>query len=230
MYGSTIDKGSVSLKVYFTGSLLDEATDSRKNGELVSTKGNTSGSVVGVVLYNEGFIILKNTTTVNKYAYDDYEGLNDLRPFNWTYFGAFSSGSIKSTSVSNPTGSFVSSSLYTVDFKGQTTTPVITMFAHAPAGDFNNSQNPTWLTSSGTHWKDRVIYNSSSYKESTEIPIKNTVRSEYCDFEEEFEKQVFVNEVGIYDKDRNLLGIAKLANPVLKKETDAFTFKLRLDM
>ena len=81
MYGSTIDKGSVSLKVYFTGSLLDEATDSRKNGELVSTKGNTSGSVVGVVLYNEGFIILKNTTTVNKYAYDDYEGLNDLRPF-----------------------------------------------------------------------------------------------------------------------------------------------------
>ena len=28
----------------------------------------------------------------------------------------------------------------------------------------------------------------------------------------------------------NLIGIAKLANPVLKKETDSFTFKIKLDL
>ena len=33
----------------------------------------------------------------------------------------------------------------------------------------------------------------------------------------------------IYDDDKNLLGIAKLATPVLKKETDSYTFKLKLD-
>ena len=230
MYGSEIKKGSVSLKVYFTGSLIDEAKDHRKNGELVSTKGNTSGSVVGIVLYNEGFMILNNTTTVNNYAYDDYRGTRTLEPFNWTYFGAFSSGSIKSQTVQNPTGSFVSSSLYTIDFKGQTETPVITMFAHAPAGQFNNSQNPTWVSSSTPYWRDKILYNTSSYSENNETAIKNTVKSPYCDHEADFEKQVFVNEIGIYDEDKNLLGVAKLANPVLKKESDTFTFKLRLDL
>jgi hypothetical protein len=230
MYGSNIEKGSVSLKVYFTGSLIDEAKDHRKNGELVSTKGNTSGSVVGIVLYNEGFMILNNTTTVNNYAYDDYRGTRTLEPFNWTYFGAFSSGSIKSETIQSPTGSFVSSSLYTIDFKGQTETPVITMFAHAPPGEVNNSQNLTWVSASTVHWKDKVIYNSSSYAEDTETSIKNTIKSQYCDHEADFEKQVFINEIGIYDKDKNLLGVAKLANPVLKKETDTFTFKLRMDL
>ena len=45
-----------------------------------------------------------------------------------------------------------------------------------------------------------------------------------------FEKQVFISEIGIYDKEKNLLGIAKLANPVTKKESQDYTFKLKLDM
>lgn len=104
------------------------------------------------------------------------------------------------------------------------------MFAHAPPGEVNNSQNLTWVSASSVHWKDKAIYNSSSYAEDTETSIKNTVKSQYCDHEADFEKQVFINEIGIYDKDKNLLGVAKLANPVLKKETDTFTFKLRLDL
>ena len=225
MYGSTINKGSVSLKIYYTGSLLDEAKDSQKNGELVSTKGNTSGSVVGLVLYDEGFMILNNSTNVNNYAYDNYEGTNTIKLYNWTYFGAYSSSSIKGSGLSD-----TSASLFTIDFQGQTETPVLTMFATAPAGDLNNSQNVTWLSSSHNNWKNLTTSNSSSYYENSKVPIKNTTKSEYCDFDEEFEKQVFVSEIGIYDEDKNLLGVAKLANPVLKKETDAFTFKLRLDM
>jgi hypothetical protein len=35
--------------------------------------------------------------------------------------------------------------------------------------------------------------------------------------------------VGIYDKDKNLIAIASLANPVKKTEKRDFMFKLRLD-
>ena len=54
--------------------------------------------------------------------------------------------------------------------------------------------------------------------------------SDYCEYEDEFQKQVFITEIGIFDEEKNLIGIAKLANPVLKKESDSYTFKLNLDM
>ena len=57
-YGSSISRGSVSLKFYFTGTLVDEATDSRQNGELISTKGSLSGNACTMVLYNEGINLI----------------------------------------------------------------------------------------------------------------------------------------------------------------------------
>ena len=42
-------------------------------------------------------------------------------------------------------------------------------------------------------------------------------------------QETFISKIAIYDDDKNLLGIAKLATPVLKKETDSYTFKLKLD-
>ena len=45
-----------------------------------------------------------------------------------------------------------------------------------------------------------------------------------------FQKQVFISQVGIYDEDQNLIGVAKLANPVLKKEQDSLTFKIKMDL
>ena len=106
----------------------------------------------------------------------------------------------------------------------------MTMFAHAPAGRFNNSQNPTWISSSFSSWKEQIHFDSSSYIEPKEIKVTNTVQSDYCNYDDNFEKQVFISKVAVYDEDKNLLGIAKLANPVLKKETDSYTFKLKLDM
>jgi hypothetical protein len=61
------------------------------------------------------------------------------------------------------------------------------------------------------------------------VPIKNTVESEFTNDTAKFEKQTFISKIAIYDDDQNLLGIAKLATPVLKKETDSYTFKLKLD-
>ncbi len=38
------------------------------------------------------------------------------------------------------------------------------------------------------------------------------------------------NAPKLFDKEKNLIGIATLANPVQKKEVDNYTFKLKLDM
>ena len=70
----------------------------------------------------------------------------------------------------------------------------------------------------------------NNYVEPSLLDIKNTIQSQYCEFEDEFEKQVFISEIGIFDKDKNLIGVAKLANPVQKKITDDYTFKLKLDL
>ena len=104
------------------------------------------------------------------------------------------------------------------------------MFANAPFGSLNNSQNPTWISSSNSSWKEQIHFDSSSYIEPHLMKIKNTVQSEFCNYEDDFQKQTFISKVGIYDKDKNLLGIAKLATPVLKRETDSYTFKLKLDL
>ena len=56
-YGSSIEKGSVSLKYYLDGTLQTELQDSKRNGELISGASGTTGPA-GIVLYNEGFIIL----------------------------------------------------------------------------------------------------------------------------------------------------------------------------
>jgi len=116
----------------------------------------------------------------------------------------------------------------------------MTMFADAPAGELNNSQNMTWLSASTTgstpslsikNWRENsVYYDSGTYAEPEFLKIKNTVKSQYQNYDEEFEKQVFISQIGIFDEKKNLIGIAKLANPVLKKETDSFTFKIKLDL
>ena len=60
-YGRQIEKGTVSLKFYISGTLVGELQDKYKNGELVQvspTGSVNSGSTAGVILYNEGFMLL----------------------------------------------------------------------------------------------------------------------------------------------------------------------------
>ena len=60
-YGSSIEKGSVVLKYYVTGTLIAEASDTKRNGVLYQTTGSTTGDSVGVVLHNEGFVLLTSS-------------------------------------------------------------------------------------------------------------------------------------------------------------------------
>ena len=67
-YGSSIEKGSVVLKYYVTGTLIAEASDTKRNGVLYQTTGSTTGDSVGVVLYNEGFVLLTSSTNLDTHT------------------------------------------------------------------------------------------------------------------------------------------------------------------
>ena len=263
-YGSSLERGSVDLKFYYTGTLMDRCRDEKRNGELISVQAGSevSGSTVGLVLYDEGFILLYNEENISadERVRDSYTGTGSqggggagtwdgtavqLRP-NWTYFWSYNTGSSGSQGIRagdgvdpTPGGAsrtdganalFPSASYFEMQFKGKNIIPTMTMFANAPAGQLNNSQNPTWISSSYSSWKNLIHFDSASYVEPKEISIKNTVETNYCNYEDEFQKQTFISKVAIYDDNRNLLGIAKLATPVLKRETDSYTFKLKLDI
>lgn len=60
--------------------------------------------------------------------------------------------------------------------------------------------------------------------------VKNIASSSFVDTDAEFEKITYINHIGIYDDDKNLIAIAKLANPVRKRENDELTFKIKLDL
>ncbi len=226
-YGSRIKPGSMSLKMYVTGTLVGELQDTKYNGELIQVGpvGSTgSGSVAGVTMYEEGFILLTGSWALAPKAISLKSGSSDVKP-SWIYFAAGANdGVIHETG--NVTGSYGSAS-FGLSFKGHTETQVLTMYAHARRGEVNYSNNPTFLE----YGQDKVFLSSSNiYIENDKQKIKNTVSSSFAGFEAPFERQVYVSRVAIYDDDKKLIGVATLSNPVLKKEAQDLSFKLKLDI
>ena len=222
-YGSSIKKGTVRLKYFVSGSLVGEASDINKNGELIHTSGTggdlTTGSVVGVVLYGEGFIMLTSSMSISGHTeiYDPIEADDEVAPAtnaSWYNFG--STGS----STGAPSSSFK------MQFSGTSYVNTLTMFAHAHENSLNYSNNPTFLTSGAPQYQ----FDSSYYKEDPNKKIKNIVSSSYATYSASFDPVTYITKVGIYDEDRNLIAIASLANPVRKREEDSYTFKLKLDI
>ena len=216
-YGNQIKKGSVNLEFYYTGSLIARAQDTKRNGELIQTYGDSSltDSVVGMVLYNEGFVILTSSAdlSVNQDYYTSSTGLSTA---NWTYFAQSISGSITA-----PSSSFI------MQMSGTTDTQVITMFANAPKGELNHSNNPSFLVNGA---ETLISTGSLGYIESETIEVKNIASSSYPDPTGSFEKTTYISKIGIYDDDKNLIGIAKVATPVRKTVERDFTFKIKLDI
>ena len=101
------------------------------------------------------------------------------------------------------------------------------MMAHANRGELNFSNNPSFISSSATYASQT---GSTGYHENKNRPIKNIVSSSYTQSTGSFEKVTYITKVGIYDKNKNLIGIANMSNPVRKREQDSYTFKLKLDM
>ena len=98
-----------------------------------------------------------------------------------------------------------------------------------------NLNNPTYITydqepldspTGSSALKGGVSF----YKENEDRTIKNTVSSSFDNITASFQRQTYISKIGIYDDDKNLIAIAKLANPIRKRLNDEYTFKLQLDI
>ena len=212
-YGSSIKKGSVKLKFYVSGTLIAEAADTKKDGRLIQISGSTTGSTVGLALYNEGFLVLTSSVGIDVHKETYAAGDAVAYSASWHYFGA-------TDSYAN-----APSSSYSIEFSGVNYIETITMFANAKENQVNFSNNPTFLTSSINFYSGSDIY-----YEDAKAGIKNIVSSSYKNYSASFKPVTYISKVGIYDKDKNLIAIAGLANPVRKLEERSYTFKLKLDI
>ena len=217
-YGSSIKKGSVCLRYYISGTLMGELKDEKRDGRLIQTLPRApffSGSTAGLVLYNEGFLILTGTHSLHGSHTENYFGAGAVSP-TWTSFAQSISGTIHTPSSS-----------YSISFKGTNPIPTVTMFAHANKGYLNHSNNPTYIKDGENL---NPVTGTNTYNEPENLQIKNVVSAAYADPTGSFEKTTYISKIGIYDKFRNLIGIAKLATPIKKTADRDITFKLKLDM
>jgi hypothetical protein len=221
-YGSSIKKGSVKLNFYNTGSLHAELRDSGQNGELrqVSPAGTETGSVAGVVLYNEGFIVLTGSWDIHSNAIVTSEGMEV--GVKWNHWG---------DNYEALAGQAYS---WDLQFEGTNYIPVLTMLAHAPKGNLNYSNNPTFIkhitNSSGILTTHAPQSSSFAYVENSQMPLTNIVSASYNEPSASFKKSTYISKIGVYDKDKNLIAVAKVATPVKKTEQREYTFKLKLDI
>ena len=223
-YGTKIKPGSVSLKWNFSGSLIGELRDTKENGELIQVSGSTSdiGKVAGVVLYDEGFLLLTGSWRLSTTQLHLKESGSREFP-SWLYYAVGANDGLDQTTL----GADYTSASYSLDFKGHTETQVVTMYAHARRGEANYSNNPTFLKYGQNH----LEYTSSHvYEQRDDILIKNTVTSSYSDYSSSFQRQVYISKIAIYDKYKNIIGVASVSNPVLKKEDQDISFKIKLDI
>jgi len=250
-YGNSIKKGSVNLKFYVTGTLIGELLDEKQNGELIQIgpEGSTgSGSVAGVALYNEGFVLLTGSWDLSGLSagqqIDDYVGLGIAtdKIAKWIHFGA-SLPSWRRQRINSIVNAdltvkdwadqpvYAVSSSFKLDFKGVNVVPTMTMFAHAKKGELNHSNNFSYIDLiSLTASSEASMVNKYEYVESDKTKIKNIVKSEHDNYKEPFQKHTYISKIGIYDENQNLIAVAKLSNPIKKKEDRELTFKMKLDI
>ena len=219
-YGESIKKGTVDLKYYVTGTLVGHLQDRKRNGELVQVGpegSNGSGSVAGVVLYKEGFVFLTGSWSLHDSYTEMYDvDSTDLYNPSWLWF----------MTTGSETRDFASSS-YGFDFQATETIPTVTMFAKAGRGEFNHSNNTT-IIKYGQSLES--VASSSLYEESPDLTIENMVGGNYTDEEPYFEKITYISKIAIYDEKQNLIGVAKVAKPVRKRQNENVAFKLKLDI
>lgn len=219
-YGSSIDRGSVRLRISVNGELLAEAKDINKNGKLIQTQGPTTGDIIGKVLYNQGIILLTDNVSLSDNHVEEYLHPTIQSSPKWISFGT----GLPQIGIPLEHDK-VPKTTYSINFKGINKIPTLTMYAYAKAGECNFSSNPTFTEKTG---EDRHTYTPTSFVEGNR-KIKKINKSPYYDHEEDFENTTYISKVGIYDKDRNLIAIATLANPIKKTEKREFMIKMGID-
>ena len=105
-----------------------------------------------------------------------------------------------------------------------------------PSGTHQGSSgyllNPSSVISvrKNCYQKNKPFVGSHGYIENPGFKIKNTVKSFYNDTNAEYSDITYISKIALYDEDRNLIGIAKLATPVKKTPERDFSFKIKIDL
>ena len=211
-YGSSIKKGTLSLKAYVSGTVAAELNDENRRGELIQSGSN---DVVGTVLYDEGIILLTGSATIGTIGSG-----GSSTDISWLNFGYGLEGEvIDSTSLS---------ASFSLDFQGVSQFQNMTILAKAPEGMLNHSNNPTYLKQSGN---PLLQMHTSSYEYvEKQREVKNVVFSEQTDREPPFQKETFISKICIYDENKRLIGTCKLATPIRKTEAKEYLFKMKIDL
>lgn len=222
-YGSSIDKGSVELEYYVTGATTAKAVDKFKDGRLFQIQGpeEYNDTQVGLVLYNHGTMILTGAFSLHPSAEENYYSSDEgsTSSPSWTSFGT----GIPQVGKVLEHG-LVPDSSYSVKFKGINKIPTLTMFAYSELGKDNYSSNPTFTEQAS----GEIVLTSNGFSEP-EVLNHKVNRSDYADHEDDYENVTYISKIGIYDKYKNLIAVATLANPVKKTEKRDFMFKLGID-
>jgi len=218
-YGSKIKPGTIKLDFYVTGTLVGILEDKNRNGVLYQTgpaASPGSGSAAGIALYSEGFLVLTGSWDLSSGpAHSEVYGTSYTYP-NWINYMASLPGSIKA-----PLSSFM------LNMSGTTKTQTMTVFATAPKGELNQSNNPTFVN----YFTGATgITSSTGYIQNQSLGIKNVVSSAYNSPTASFARTTYVSKIGLYDKNMNLIAIAKPATPIKKTDSRDFTFKIELDI
>jgi len=235
-YGSSLDPGSVDLKFFFSGTLVARAQDIHHNGELVQTDGTEyaqtqaataapspdAPAVAGVVLYDEGVILLTGSWNLSPVTDNFGDGSTKENP-NWITFGA------GAHDIGDIAGTVTPSASFSLNFNGVKNIETITMFAHADKNKLNYSTNKTFVNYASAS-ANLPVTGTNFYSENDQVPLANTVSSSFYNYEEKFKHQTFINKIGIYDEKKNLIAVANLATPIKKTAERDFTFKLKLDI
>jgi hypothetical protein len=239
-YGSKIERGTINLKFYITGTLIGELRDENHNGELihVGPAGSVgSGSVAGIALYDEGFLILTGSwelglaedPAVGSNHNIDYLNTDESEGSAWHYWGVGANDGIPQGGPDTADSQSRASASFSLEFSGSNTVPVMTMMAHAPKGQLNHSNNPTYLSHSSTDGYYASVSSSVSYAQA-DLPVVNNVSSSFDNPTGSFAKQTYISKIGLYDKEKNLIGVTTVAKPVKKTEDREFTFKIKMDI
>ena len=226
-YGSTIEKGSVELNYYITGSNIGQLKDVNKDGRLIQTAGSEAGSVAGIVIYEQGLMLLTGSWLIDSELgqpnNSKYGHVNGPR---WVTFGA----GIPLVGNESETGGFnlgdFQDTTFEIKFRGTNRIPTLTMMAYAEKGELNYSNNPTFLEKEAT--PQPAIASSSSYSQPKRT-IKNITKSRFDHHSASFQSTTFLSKIGIYDENKNLIAIATLAKPLKKTPDRDYMIKMRMD-
>ena len=241
-YGKKIKPGTVELNYYITGSLIGTLKDVKHNGELVQTyqldsnPTDYSGSVQGIILYNEGLIILTashNMGPDNNIGYVDHDGIATGNTRNkWTHFGSGWHPKPWSNSVGNYrkvyNQNLAQKPSYEIKYQGVSEKPTLMMMSYAKQSELNWSNNPTFVDQTSPYLG---VYSTDSNKYvEQDVKIANITDTQFSDYTPEQKRETYITKVAIYDENKNLIGVASLANPVRKTEDRKYTFKLKIDL